>query len=151
VHCTEHYTELNTDERWLSQVVQDNPHRLAAEDSQQGGLQLMKKPGQLLTREQLKAQKVTAQLLAHLIRTTCSKALRSIHDILSSLRISKACKVPLSCRSDNFLDAKRVALSWSGPCRVMLRWAGNGFMTCLYAAKNGNLLLTLFWACRQLN
>ena len=43
------------------QVVQDNPHRLAAEDPQQGGLQLMKKPGQLLTREQVKAQKVMFQ------------------------------------------------------------------------------------------
>lgn len=39
-------------------MVQDNPHRLAAEDPQQGGLQLMKKTGQLLTREQLKARKV---------------------------------------------------------------------------------------------
>ena len=41
------------------QKVQDNPHRLAAEDPQQGGLQLMKKAGQLLTRDQLKAQKVS--------------------------------------------------------------------------------------------
>lgn len=38
--------------------MQDNPHRLAATSPQEGGLQLRKKPGQLLTREQLKAQKV---------------------------------------------------------------------------------------------
>ena len=40
------------------QAKQDNPHRLAADDPQAGGLQIRKKPGQLLTREQLKAQKV---------------------------------------------------------------------------------------------
>jgi len=75
--------------------VQDNPHRLAAEDLQQGGLQLMKKPGQLLTREQLKAQKVTVQLLAHLVLQSAAKL----------------CAVSLSHRSDIFLDAKGARLS----------------------------------------
>lgn len=50
-----------------------NPHRLAAEDPQEGGLQLRKKPGQLLTREQLKAQKACSSpcinpfLLLHIV------------------------------------------------------------------------------------
>ncbi len=80
----------------LPQVVQDNPHRLAAEDAQQGGLQLMKKPGQLLTREQLKAQKVTAQFPAHLIHTIGSEALCRIHQILCSTKLLDACPVSLS-------------------------------------------------------
>ena len=42
----------------MMQAKPDNPHRLAPDDPQAGGLQLRKKPGQLLTREQLKAQKV---------------------------------------------------------------------------------------------
>ena len=42
----------------MMQAKPDNPHRLAPDDPQAGGLQLRKKPEQLLTREQLKAQKV---------------------------------------------------------------------------------------------
>ena len=42
----------------MMQAKPDNPHRLAPDDPQAGGLQLRKKRGQLLTREQLKAQKV---------------------------------------------------------------------------------------------
>lgn len=79
----DHVMECNI-KRWLRcdgawQVAQDNPHRLAAEDSQQGGLQLMKKPGQLLTRDQLKAQKVTRQTCNGCCSSSCAGICSTIY------------------------------------------------------------------------
>ena len=58
LHCWACLCVMREGGRCMMQAKPDNPHRLAPDDPQAGGLQLRKKPGQLLTREQLKAQKV---------------------------------------------------------------------------------------------
>ena len=97
-------------------MVQDNPHQLAAEDSQQGGLQLMKKPGQLLTRDQLKAQKV--------IRHKCHVHVPSC-----------ARKWQQHLRQVNFVGAERkaspLAASLESPMHRMQTYqAGRGPLMC---------------------